>query len=73
MKSYEIIASKEVVARFTMDYTTFKMKFGCSSEIIKWIIDEHPEFKDIPNRADFTKDSIVVEFYSVGNLVIEEK
>lgn len=73
MKSYEIVASKEVVAKFTMDYTAFEMKFGCSSKMVEWIINEHPELKDVPNKADFPKNSIVVEFYSVGNLVIEEK
>ena len=73
MKNYEIIASKEIVARFTMDYATYKMKFECLNEMVEWIINEHPELKDVPNRANFPKDSIVIEFYSVGNLVIEEK
>jgi hypothetical protein len=41
--------------------------------MVDWIISEHPELKDTPHKADFTEDSIVVEFYSVGNLVIEEK
>ena len=73
MKNYEIIASKEVVATFAMDYTSFKMKFENSKNLADWIKSQHPELKDVPHNADFPDDNVVIEFYSIGNLVIEEK
>lgn len=73
MKCFDIVASKEVVATFTMDYSTYKMKFKCSAELIKFITEQHPEYKDVPHNVDFPDDNIVVEFYSLGNLVIGEK
>lgn len=72
MKQYEIKASKNVVATFTMDYQVFSMKFSCSRKLVMWIIEQHPEYKDCPWDADFPNDTIVVQFYSVGNLVIDE-
>lgn len=73
MKNYLIVASKDVVATFTMDYHMFKMKFKMSSCMVQWIVQEHPELKGVPYNAEFPNDTIVVKFYSVGNLVIEEK
>lgn len=73
MKQYEIIASKEIVATFSMDYNTYQMKFECSSKLVAWIVSQHPELKDTPYNADFPDDRIVIDFYSVGNLVINEK
>ena len=73
MKQYEIIASKEVVATFSMNYDAFKMKFECSSNLVAWIVSQHPELKDTPFNADFPDDRIVISFYSMGNLVINEK
>lgn len=73
MKNYSIVASKEVVASFTMDYDSFKMKFKCSNDLVRWIREQHPEFCNTPHHVDFPTDSdIVIEFYSIGNLVIEE-
>lgn len=72
MKKYEIKASKKVVATFTMDYKVYYMKFSCSRKLVTWIIEQHPEYKDCPWDADFPNDNIVVQFYSVGNLVIDE-
>lgn len=72
MKNYSIVASREVVATFTMDYTSFKMNFSTSKNLVDWIVEQHPEFKDVPYNADFPNDNIIIEFYSIGNLVIEE-
>ncbi len=73
MKNFNIIASKEVVASFKMDYDTYKMKFKCKDELVAFIRDKHPEYLEIPYNVDFPNDDIVVEFYSVGDIVIEEK
>lgn len=73
MKKFDIVASKEIVASFTMNYDTFKMKFKCSSKLVEFIRDAHPEYSETLYNVDFTNDDVVVEFYSVGNAVIEEK
>lgn len=74
MKQYEIIASKEVVASFSIDYASFEMKFKLSgSMMVEWIVDQHPELVNVPWRIDFHNGKATVEFYSVGNLVIEER
>jgi len=70
MKCFDIIASKEVVATFTMDYSTYTMKFKCSSKLVEFIREKHPEYANVPYHVDFPDDTIVVEFYSIGNLVI---
>lgn len=70
MKCFDIIASKEVVATFTMDYSTYVMKFTCSSKLVEFIREKYPEYANAPYHVDFPDDTIVVEFYSVGNLVI---
>ena len=72
MKKFDIVASKEVVASFQMDYNTFKMKFAFSAQLVDFIVDKYPEYKDVPYNVDFPDDKVVVEFYSLGNLVVEE-
>ena len=73
MKQYEIVASKEVVATFSMNYDAFKMKFKGSNNLVAWIVNQHPELEDTPFHANFPDDRIVIDFYSIGNLVINEK
>ena len=46
MKSYNIVASKEVVASFKMDYASYKAKFHCSNNLIAYIVEQHPELKE---------------------------
>ena len=73
MKDYRIEASKQIVAKFSMDYAVFKMKFDYSSDnLVKWIVEQHPELKDVPHEAKFPGNDIVIYFYSVGNLVIND-
>lgn len=70
MKHFDIVASKEVVASFSMNYDTYKMKFECSAQLVEFIVSKYPEYKDAPYHVDFPDNDIVVEFYSLGNLVI---
>ena len=70
MKCFDIVASKEVMASFSMDYDTYKMKFEHSAQLIEFIVNKYPEYKDAPYHVDFPDNDIVVEFYSLGNLVI---
>ena len=74
MKNYRINVSKELVAKFAMDYNVYGMKFKTTKQCAEWIVSEHPELKDAP--WDYTvmrNNDIVFMFYSLGNLVIEEK
>lgn len=74
MKNYRVNVSKELVAKFSMDYSVYGMKFKTTKQCAEWIVSEHPELKDAP--WDFTilgNNDIVFMFYSLGNLVIEEK
>ena len=70
MKTFNIVASKEIVASFSMNYDTYKMKFEHSAQLVEFIVSKHPEYKDVPYHVDFPNNDIVVEFYSLGNLVI---
>lgn len=74
MKNYRIVASKTLVAKFSMNYSTYGMKFHTSEDCVKWIVSEHPELADAP--WDYTilrNNDIVFMFYSIGNLVINEE
>lgn len=71
MKDYRIEASKEIVAKFSMDYSVYKMRFNhIADDLVEWIVEQHPELKDVPYEAKFPGNDIVIYFYSVGNLVI---
>ena len=70
MKHFQIVASKEVVASFNMNYDTYKMKFKCSAKLVEFIVSKYPEYKDTPYHVDFPNDNVIIEFYSLGNLVI---
>lgn len=72
MKNYKIVASKNVIATFTMDYTTYEMQFSCPSKFVEWILSKHSEFKDCPWDHEYKRNNIIISFYSIGNLVIEE-
>lgn len=72
MKNYCIVASKKVVASFKMDYYIFEMKFSNSSNLASYIVEQHPELKDIAFNVDFESDDVIIKFYSLGNLVIQE-
>lgn len=73
MKKYEIVASKEVVAEFTMDLQVFEMRFGLGSKLAKWIVSQHGELEGSTYDWKYTDNTVVIKFYSVGNLVINEK
>lgn len=76
MKKYEIVASKEVVAEFTMDHVVYDKKFGFARKAAEWIVKQHPELDGAPydTKFDRTLDGpVTVVFYSIGNLVINEK
>lgn len=71
MNSYRIEASKTLVAKFAMNYTTFGMKFKSTKECVAWIISEHPELAGAPWDYNILRnDDIVFMFFSIGNLVI---
>lgn len=72
MKTFNIEASKQVIASFQIDERVFDMKFKHTKDCVAWIISQHPEYKDVPWSFDYCRDKIVFSFYSVGNLVIEE-
>lgn len=74
MKNYRIVASKTLVAKFSMDYSTYGMKFNTTKECVEYIISEHPELAGAP--WDYTilrNNDIVFLFYSLGNLVINNE
>lgn len=74
MKNYNVVASKEPVASFSMDYTTYKMKFPCTTKCANWIVSQNPELDCAPWDFSIEKDDkIVFTFYSIGNLIIEEE
>ena len=71
MKNYRIVASKTLVAKFAMNYSTYGMKFNNTKECVEFIVSEHPELANAP--WDYTilrNNDIVFLFYSLGNLVI---
>lgn len=71
MKDYRIEASKEIVAKFSMDYTIFVMRFDYIIEdLVAWIVEQYPELKGVPHDTQYPGNDIVIRFYSVGNLVI---
>lgn len=72
MKTFNIEASKQVIASFQIDERVFDMKFKHTKDCAEWIISQHPEYKDVPWSFDYCRDKIVFSFYSIGNLVIEE-
>ena len=73
MKNYNVVASKEIVAKFTMDYSMYEMKFEYASACVEWIRSEHPELENSPwDYECYRNNTIVFRFYSLGNLVIEE-
>lgn len=73
MKNYKIVVSKTLVAKFSMDYSTYGMKFDSVKECVEWIISEHPELDGAPWDYDILRNNdIVFLFYSLGNLVINE-
>lgn len=72
MKKYVIEASKEVAAEFTMDLQVFEMRFGLGSKLAKWIMSQHRELENSTYDWTYTDKSVVIKFYSVGNLVINE-
>lgn len=71
MKHFNVVASKEIVASFRMNYGTYKMKFECTTQLVEFIVSKYPEYKDTPYHVDFPNDDVVIEFYSLGNLVID--
>ena len=73
MKNYEILASKEIVASFEMNYSLFKTRFCCSRNLAEWIKGKHPEYKEAPYEADFKGEKVIINFLSLGNLVIQEQ
>lgn len=74
MKDYRINVSKELVAKFSMNYSVYGMKFKTTNQCVEWIMSEHPELKDAPWEFTILRNNdIVFMFYSLGNLVIEEK
>ena len=73
MKSYNIVASKKPVAKFEIDMQVVTMKFVCCRKCYEWIITQHPELKNTPWDYEIPGEKAVFTFYSLGNLVIEEK
>jgi hypothetical protein len=76
MKKYEIVASKEVVAEFTMDHVVYDRMFGFARKAAEWIVKQHPELTGAPYDTKFDgalDGPVTVVFYSIGNLVINEK
>lgn len=73
MKNYEIIASKEVVATFRMNVDLYHIKFLHSGKMAEFIVKKHPELANSIHSIDFEKEEVVLKFYSVGNLIIQEK
>lgn len=73
MKNYEIIASREPVAKFEVDMQVVTMKFVYCAKCCAWIVEQHPELKDTPWDYDIRDGKAIFTFYSIGNLVIEEK
>lgn len=73
MKKYVIEASKEVVAEFTMDLQVYEMRFGLGSKLAKWIMSQHRELEGCTYDWEYTNKAVVIKFYSLGNLVINEE
>lgn len=73
MKNYVINASKEVVAVFEINEDVFNMKFTCSNEAARWIVSQHSELAECPHDVNFCGNMVKIIFYSIGNLVINEK
>lgn len=73
MKKYVIEASKEVVAEYTMDLNVFEMKFGLGYKMAEWIVAQNEYLNGVPYDWEYVNDKVVMRFYSVGNLVINEK
>lgn len=72
MKNYKIIASREPVAKFEVDMQIVTMKFTCCRNCCDWIVEQHPELKDVPWDYDIRGGKAIFVFYSLGNLVEEE-
>lgn len=72
MKNYKIIASREPVAKFEVDMQIVTMKFNCCRNCCNWIVEQHPELKDVPWDYDIRGGKAIFVFYSLGNLVEEE-
>lgn len=73
MKNYKILASREPVAKFEVDMQIVTMKFVHCHKCCDWIVEHHPELKDAPWDYDIRGGKAVFVFYSLGNLVEEEK
>lgn len=73
MKQYNIELGKKVIATFRMNYAEMTMKFGSSSAMIEWVLEQHPELKSCASNKDFKGDYIYLEFYSIGEPVIVEE
>lgn len=73
MKTYRIEASKQLVAKFAMNYSTYTMKFTSTQKCVDFIVAEHPELADAPwDFVILRNNDIIFMFYSLGNLVINE-
>lgn len=72
MKNYKIIAAREPVAKFEVDMQIVTMKFNCCRNCCDWIVEQHPELKDVPWDYDIRGGKAIFVFYSLGNLVEEE-
>lgn len=72
MKNFEITASKKVIATFVIDAELKNLKFPCTSKVIEFIKEKHPEYKNLPFDYEFRGDKVVISCFSVGDAVIQE-
>lgn len=75
MKTFKAIAATEVVATIEIETEVMFAKYGCSNNVVKAFVEDHPEYKECKTSLEYRNAAkvAIINFLAISEVVFEEK